>query len=400
MTARDGRRILTLNRGSSSLKFAVFEFARPPRRLLIGKFDRIGLSGSSLTVTDLASRHQDQQLVEIPDHVGCAPLLVEVLDKKTGFTSIGAIAHRVVHGGPSYLEPQPVTPEMLQELRRLAPFDPEHLPPEIGLMESFHLQHPGLLQIACFDTAFHRDLPRVAKLLPLPRHYEAKGIWRYGFHGLSYSYLMEELARVAGEKVAHGRVILAHLGNGASMAAVRDGGSIDTTMAFTPSAGLVMSSRSGDLDPGLAAYLARTEGLSPQQFYEMVSRKSGLLGVSETSSDVRDLLKLEGTDVRAREALGLFCYQARKWLGALTTALGGLETLVFSGGIGENSAVIRARICTGLEFLGLELDAAQNEAHAPIITRAGSRVTVRVMRTDEELHMANLVAQYPANPNS
>jgi acetate kinase len=236
-------------------------------------------------------------------------------------------------------------------------------------------------------------MPRVAKLLPIPRRFDAKGIQRYGFHGLSYAYLMEELARVAGAEAIQGRVILAHLGNGASLAAVRKGKSIDTSMGFTPTAGLPMSTRSGDLDPGLAPYLERTEQITTKQFYEMINHESGLLGVSETSSDMRDLLAREAADVRAAEAVSLFCYQAKKWLGAYAAALGGLDTLVFSAGIGENCPSIRARICEGLGFLGLELHEARNAENAAVISTDASRVAVRVMRTDEELMIARSVGR-------
>jgi acetate kinase len=279
---------------------------------------------------------------------------------------------------------------LLDELHRISPNDPDHLPREIELIETFRQRHPKLPQVACFDTAFHQTMPRVAKLLPIPRRFDAKGIQRYGFHGLSYSYLMEELARLD-TAAAKGRVILAHLGNGASLAAVRNGKSIDTSMGFTPTAGLVMSTRSGDLDPGLAPYLERTEQMTTNQFYEMVNHKSGLLGVSETSSDMRDLLDHEQQDVRAAEAVALFCYQAKKWIGSFTAALGGLDTLVFAGGIGENAPIIRARICEGLGFLGIELNKLRNAETAPVISAQTHRATVRVIRTDEELMIARSV---------
>jgi acetate kinase len=245
--------------------------------------------------------------------------------------------------------------------------------------------------VACFDTAFHRTMPRVARLLPIPRRYDAKGVQRYGFHGLSYAYLMEELARLGDPAATAGRVILAHLGNGASMAAVRDGKSIDTSMGFTPTAGLVMSARSGDLDPGLAPYLGRTERMTTKQFYEMVNHQSGLLGVSETSSDMRDLLAQEAHDIRAAEAVALFCYQAKKWIGAFAAALGGLDTLVFAGGIGENAPSVRARICDGLGFLGVELNESRNVESAGMISTDAGAVTVRVIRTDEDLMIARSV---------
>jgi acetate kinase len=234
-------------------------------------------------------------------------------------------------------------------------------------------------------------MPRVAKLLPIPRRYDAKGIQRYGFHGLSYSYLMEELARLGDPAAKTGRVILAHLGNGASLTAVRDGKSMDTSMGFTPTAGLVMSTRSGDLDPGLAPYLARTEHMTTKQFYDMVNHESGLLGVSEISPDMRDLLEHETQDVRAAEAVALFCYQAKKWIGSFAAALGGLDTLVFAGGIGENAPLVRTRICERLGFLGIELNAARNTENAAVISTETGRVVVRVIRTDEELMIARSV---------
>jgi acetate kinase len=247
--------------------------------------------------------------------------------------------------------------------------------------------------VACFDTAFFHDLPRVARLLSIPRRYEAQGVRRYGFHGLSYAFLMGELGAQAGEQAARGRVILAHLGNGASLAAVHDGEAVDTSMGFTPAAGVPMGTRSGDLDPGLVSYLARSEDMSPQQFDDMINFKSGLLGISETSSDMRELLDREAQDVRAAEAVSLFCYQIRKWIGAFAAALGGLDQLVFAGGVGENAPKVRARICHGLGFLGIDLDETRNEENARLISRAAGRVKVRVIHTDEELMIARSVTR-------
>ena len=385
--------LLTINGGSSSLKYAVFRAAMPPVRLSSGKIERIGLRGATLWVAGASSASLERRPIDAPDHAACVPILVDLLDAQMGFDAIRAIGHRVVHGGPRYHAPARVIPELLAELRRLSPFDPEHLPAEIGLIEAFAAREPQLPQVACFDTAFHHDMPRVAKLLPIPRRYAAQGVRRYGFHGLSYAFLMKELARLQGPAAAAGRVILAHLGNGASLAAVDGGTPVDTSMAFTPTAGLVMSTRSGDLDPGLVAYLARTEGMTPDQFHDMVNARSGLLGVSETSPDVRDLLACERTDVRAAEALALFCYQVRKWIGAFAAVLGGLDTLVFSGGIGENAPTVRARICESLGFLGIALDAARNEAGHTLIAAEGSRVAVCVLRTDEEMEIADAVCR-------
>ena len=385
--------ILTVNGGSSSIKFALFETGDSLRRILDGRIERIGLPDAVFALKGSDPADNFSRGVMAPDHTAAVELLMDWLEQRTGREPLSAVGHRVVHGGPKYWQPQRITPEMVEALRQLSPFDPEHLPGEIRLTEAFHRRFPGLPQIACFDTAFHHDMPRVAQLLPIPRRYEAQGVRRYGFHGLSYAGLMEELERLAGANAANGRVILAHLGNGASMAAVHAGRSIDTTMGLTPAAGLVMSTRSGDVDPGLVAFLARSGEMTPSQFVYMANHESGLLGVSETSSDMRDLLAREGEDVRAAEAVALFCYQAKKWIGAYAAALGGLDTLVFAGGIGENASPVRARICAGLGFLGIELDEARNAQTAGLISTDASRVTVRVIHTDEELMIARSVCR-------
>jgi acetate kinase len=391
--SRESSSVLTINGGSSSIKFALFEAGDSLRRILEGGIERIGLPEATFRVKCSNQADSFSRLVTAPDHAAAVGALMDWIEDRGGPDALIAVGHRVVHGGPKYSEPQQITSEMVEELHRLSPFDPEHLPEEILLTEAFHRRFPDLPQVACFDTAFHHDLPRVARLLPIPRRYEAQGVRRYGFHGLSYAFLMGELGRLAGSEAAEGRVILAHLGNGASLAAVRDGKSIDTSMGFTPTAGLVMSSRSGDLDPGLVSYLARSEQMSATQFQEMVNHASGLLGVSETSSDMRDLLECETKDVRAAEAVALFCYQAKKWIGSFAAALGGLDTLVFTGGIGENAPLIRERICDGLGFLGIELDQKRNATNAPLISPAAGRVKVRVIRTDEELMIARSVTR-------
>ena len=309
--------------------------------------DRIGMSGTNLTFQLPGTNQHDSRSLDASDHKSAAKFLIDWLDEQHGFDTVRAVGHRVVNG-MQHTSPELVTQELLEELHSISPYDPDHLPGEIELIETFRQRNSKLPQVACFDTAFHRTMPRVAKLLPIPRCYDAKGVQRYGFHGLSYAYLMEELARLSDPAATTGRVILAHLGNGASMAAVRDGKSIDTSMSFTPTAGLVMSTRSGDLDPSLFPYFARTEQMTAKQFSVMVNHHSGLLGVSETSSDMRDLLAREAHDIRAAEAVALFCYQAKKWIGAFAAALGGLDTFVFAGGIGENAPLVRARICDGL----------------------------------------------------
>jgi acetate kinase len=360
--------ILTINAGSSSVRFAIFSSGARPARLLDGKLERIGNEAAAVTADRLTQRLRAQTSIAPP----------------------AAIGHRVVHG-MLHTQPERVSPTLLEELRRIAGFDPEHLPREIELIEAMGRNFPDVPQAACFDTAFHRGMPVVATLLPIPRRYAAKGVQRYGFHGLSYTYLMQELARIGDRAASQGRVILAHLGSGASLAAVLDGRCIDTSMGFTPAAGLVMGTRSGDLDPGLMSYLMLTESMDAAQFQIMVNEKSGLIGISETSADVRDLLERETSDSRARDAIAIFCYQARKWIGAFTAALGGVDSLVFSGGIGENAAPVRRRICDGLQCLGIELDDSLNDRHAARISTG--RVAVHVIRTDEESVIASLTAQ-------
>jgi acetate kinase len=390
------RGILTMNRGSSSVKFALYPAGDPTRRLLWGKIDRIGLPGTKLTIQTPTTPPEIKELEAISQE-RAGEVVIDCLERHIDFGTLLAVGHRVVHGGMKHNQPAQVTEALLEDLRFISPFDPEHMPAEIQLIEAFQARHPKLPQIACFDTAFHANMPRVARILPIPRRYDAKGVQRYGFHGLSYSYLMEELARIGGDKVAKGRVILAHLGNGASMAAVRDGIGVDTSMGFTPTAGFPMSTRSGDLDPGLVWYLADQYHLTPKQFHDMVNQESGLMGVSEISPDMRDLFAREKEDVRAAEAVALFCYQVKKWIGSFAAALGGVDTLVFCAGIGENQSVVRARICEGLKFLGIHLDEALNLANADIISKPGCTATVRVIKTDEEKMIARIVSRMMAS---
>jgi acetate kinase len=385
--------ILTINGGSSSLKFALFTMADRPNRCLSGRVERIGMPGSRLVVAD-ADGHQVDMAGEVRDQAEAVALLGHRLGSLVGPENLAVVGHRVVHGGNRFYHPELITPEILEALHKIVPYDPDHLPGEIGAIEAFLHLDPELPQVACFDTGFHHDLPRVAQIIAIPRRYEAAGVRRYGFHGLSYAYLMEELARVAGPEAARGRVILAHLGSGASLAAVRDGRCLETTMGPTPTSGLVMGTRCGDLDPGLVRFLMRSGGLTLDQFHDLVNHESGLLGVSETSPDFRDLVARQEVDVRAAEAVALFCYRAKTGLGAMAAALGGLDTLVFAGGIGENSPEARRRICEGMEFLGITLDRRRNEAGAPLISTDDGRVAVRVIRTDEESMIARAAAEF------
>ncbi len=377
------QRILTINGGSSSIKFALFD-GSDCRRLFKGAIERIGLAGASIRIKGNGIDVFRQ--IDVRDHAAAVALLLESVD----CDELSAVGHRVVHGGPRYAKPQKITVEMIADLKDLSPFDPEHMPEEIMLIEVFQRRFPDLIQVACFDTAFHRDLPHVSAMLPIPRRFSERGIRRYGFHGLSYQFLMEELARLGDPACKSGRVILAHLGNGASLAAVHSGKPVDTSMSFTPASGIMMGTRSGDMDPGIASYLMQREGLTLEGYTRLVNHESGLLGVSGTSSDMRDLLMREESDVRAFEAIALFCHQLKKYIGAYAAALGGLDTLVFSGGMGENAPAIRSRVCDGLAFLGIEIDEVHNEKNDPLISCG--RVIVRVMRTDEELMIAKSVS--------
>jgi acetate kinase len=389
--------VLTINAGSSSIRFAFYGSGSKPAKIQHGKIERIGEAGGALEVSAGSGKKPERVPLEAGSFRAAVDSLLKWLESQPRFAEVTAVGHRVVHG-MTHTQPARVTPGLLEELKAAVPYDPEHLPQEIELIETLGRRFPRLAQVACFDTAFHRTMPRVATILPIPRRYESKGVRRYGFHGLSYTYLLQELGRLGDGACKHGRVILAHLGNGASIAAVRDGRSIDTSMAFTPAAGFPMSTRSGDLDPGVLTFLATSEGCTAAALQKMMNHEAGLLGISETSSDVRDLLAREREDVRAAEAIGVFCYQTKKWIAAFAGALGGLDTLVFAGGIGENSAPVRARICEGLQFIGLELDESRNREHAPVISGTASRVAVRVIATDEESVIARMTAETLTRP--
>jgi acetate kinase len=385
--------LLTINGGSSSIKFALFSSAPDPARLLTGQIERIGTPDAKLTATSTGSKQPISRPVPASTFRDGVQAILTFLNDQPTKPNLSAIGHRVVHGGMRLLDNQRITPDLIAELRRSEPLDLAHLPREIALIEGFHDAFPAIPQIACFDTAFHRNMPHVAQLLPIPHRYQAAGLRRFGFHGLSYTYLMSELAKLD-PSAANGRVILAHLGSGASMAAVNQNKPIDTTMAFTPTSGLVMSTRPGDIDPGLLVYLMNDQKLSTEQTDKFISRQCGLLGVSETSADIRDLLAARAKappDPRAADAIDLFCYSAKKHLAALTAALGGLDTLIFSAGIGEHAPEIRAQICTGLDFLGLHLDSEKNSQNADIVSTDDSRVIIRVIPTDEEIVIARTV---------
>ncbi len=388
--------ILTVNAGSSSIKFDLFE-TEDLKKLFEATVKNIGSPSANIVITNTSNSDKISHEVTAPDHAAAAEILANWLNQQASPDTVTAIGHRIVHGGPKYFEPCVINDELVTNLRNLTLFDPEHLPIEVQLIETFQKLIPGAKQVACFDTAFHHNLPNVARLLPIPRRYEAQGLRRYGFHGLSYSYTLQELRRLAGQEVADGRIIIAHLGSGASLAAVHHGQSIDTTMGLTPTSGVPMSTRSGDLDPGLALYLAESEHMDARQFNNLVNFQSGLLGISETSADMKELLDREAEDNRAKDAIDMFCYQVKKSIGGLAAALGGLDALVFTGGIGEDAPKIRARICDGLQFLGIQLNEPQNLTNANIISADSGKIEVRIIHANEALVIAQNVKQIVAN---
>lgn len=382
--------VLTINGGSSTIKFGVFTVGSHPIRVISGNVSRIKNEKSNFTYFDEVADQEKSRQIKVSDNASAAFFILDWLKDKIDFSLIKSVGHRIVHG-MNHFNPEKVTPKIIKELTRFIPSDPEHLPRELELIKVFSRRYPKLLQIVFFDTEFHKAMPTKARRFPIPRRFFDMGIQRYGFHGLSYAYLMGELSRIYNVKKYRGRVILAHLGHGASFAAVKNGASVDTSMGFTPAGGIMMGTRPGDLDPGVIDSMMKHDHLSLKKLNEIINRESGLIGVSKLSSDMQTLIKNKSKNRYAREAIELFCYQAKKSIGSFAAALGGLDMLVFSAGIGENSSYIRAEICSGLKFLGIDLDESKNNKNELIISKSGSFVTVRVIHTDEELYMANLM---------
>ncbi len=391
MSERDaeaGPLILTINTGSSSLKAALFQFGAQEKLLFSATAERIGRPGSQLRVAGGRGEVLLEQQDELRSHEAALETLLSWLQEHGPKRPYAAAGHRIVHGGSRFTEPQRMSNVMLDAIEKLVPVDPDHLPQALAAVRALQRLRPELLQVACFDTAFHRQMPRVAQLYALPRSLLDEGLIRYGFHGISYEFIMQKLRTEVAAAEANGRVIVAHLGSGASIAAISAGVSVDTTMGFTPTGGIVMGTRSGDLDPGVLLYLLQARGMTPAALSELVNKRAGLLGVSGVSADMRDLLACEDSDAHAAEAIELFCYSAAKAIASLCVAMDGVNTLIFTAGVGEHAAPVRQRICDRLGFLGIRLDIDQNNAHAAIISAAESRVTVRVMHTDEELMIA------------
>lgn len=380
--------ILTLNAGSSSLKFAIFAGRRAPRRLWSGAIEKIGLPDARFRLSDARGTRVLDQGGRIATHVEALERLMNAIDRDVDGPPLGAVGHRIVHGGPECDCPKRVTPAILDRLKRLTPLAPMHLPANIAGIEAVAAARPDLAQVACFDTSFHHDLPRIARLSGLPRALQDAGYRRYGFHGLSYEFILRALS-ADGIDVARERIVVAHLGNGASMCAIRNGQSVETTMGFSTIAGLPMGTRSGDVDPGLLLYLMIENGMTPQDLTRLFYTESGLLGLSGISRNMHELL--ENDAAAAAEAVDYFCHHARRHLAGLTASLGGLDRLVFTGGIGANSWQVRAAICQGLGYLGVTLDQGSNARGAKVISVSRGSVVVEARQTDEEAMIAGHV---------
>lgn len=387
MTPALAGRVLTLNTGSSSLKVALYDYAESESLILTANAERIGMSSGAIRICEASGAPAITLSGDLRDHRAALARVFAWLAQHNLDQPLAVVGHRVVFGGPHFRAPVVITTVLREALRALVPFDPEHLPQALDAMEFMREHDSKVLQVACFDTAFHRDLPAVAQKYALPPKYFADGILRYGFHGLSYQYIVQSLRALDGA-LAEGRVIVAHLGNGASMAAILDGRCLDTSMGFTPDSGLVMGTRAGDIDPGALLQVLALNAMDPSAVKVLINQHSGLLGVSGSSADMQELLATESGDPRAAEAIALFCYRAKKYLGAYVAVLGGLDVLVFTGGIGEHAAPVRERICAGLECLGIQLDPHRNQRGEAIISTTNSPVKVRVIPTDEGLMIA------------
>ena len=385
--------VLTINAGSSSIKFGLFARTEAdPEPALTGQIEKLG-GAPRLKAADGAGREivrRDLAPAEAADHASAMATIIAQIAQQAPGAAISAVGHRVVHGGPNYAAPMVLTPALLDELDAFSPFAPLHQPHNLAGVRGAMKAFPDAVQVACFDTAFHRNHPFVNDTFALPRRYYEKGVRRYGFHGLSYEFVSGELARIA-PHLAAGRVVIAHLGSGASMCGLLGGRSIASTMGFSAVDGLPMGTRSGQLDPGVLLYLMDQEGMSAKQISDLLYKESGLLGMSGISNDMREL-EASGAPA-AREAIDYFVFRIRRELGAMAAALGGLDAVVFAGGIGENAVTIRARICEGMGWIGLELDPGRNADNAQVLSTEFSRVRVLRIPTNEEIVIARAAAR-------
>jgi acetate kinase len=382
--------LLILNAGSSSLKFSVFRDGDPPELFLHGQLESL-LTQPKFTVCDVAGSQIDERTWPANSTLSHTEAIEYLFDwgrgGRLGSLKVSAAGHRVVHGGVKYTAPVLIDGDVIEELEALIPLAPLHQPHNLAAIRAVSQHAPTLPQVACFDTSFHRTQPTVAQRFAIPRYLTEVGVQRYGFHGLSYEYVTSKLAEYD-PVAANGLTIVAHLGNGVSLCAIEGGNSVATTMSFTPLDGLPMGTRCGSIDPGVLLYLMNEHGMDSHALEQLLTRESGLLGVSGISSDMRILLDNEAKDSRAAEAIELFVYRVSREVGSLAAALGGLDAIVFTGGIGEHAASIRARICDASRWLGLDFDSDSNEQGGPRISRTNSRVSAWVIPTNEELMIA------------
>ena len=401
---REERFILIINGGSSSIKFALYEKHEELKQIISGSITNIGSANAAFTIKEGDSGNSIKQKIDASNFHAAAISFIDWLEKQEWFEHVNVIGHRVVHG-MKHTAPEVINNDLIKELNSISNYDPDHLPAEIEIIQIIQKKHPQLLQVACFDTAFHTTIPAVAKTFAIPKKYYDEGIQRYGFHGISYSFLMQELKK-KNEAEANGKIILAHLGSGASIAAVKDGKCIDTSMGFTPAGGVMMSTRSGDLDPGVAWFFMQ-QGTDAKAFNNLINHQSGLLGISGISGDMHVLLQQEkparpagGENKDAALAIDIFCYQIKKYIGAYMAALGGLDVLVFSGGIGENAPLIRSRICAAFEYAGIHLNEEKNNKNKVVISDDLSKIKVYIIQTNEELMIAGFCIDFLKKNNN
>lgn len=376
------KKIITINAGSSSLKVSLFDSAEEDA-YASATVEGIGV-GQAIFVPEIDGTKRTENIVSDNHHQAAATIkswLQSTLDEGD---TIGAAAYRVVHGGDRYKDAIAIDDDIVSYMESIAPLAPNHMPPAVACIRAFREVYPNILHVACFDTAFFHDIPDVARTLPLPKRLRDQGLRRYGFHGISYDYLLGDLQRKESEDVANGRVIICHLGSGASIAAIKGGGPVDMSMGLTPASGIIMSTRCGDIDPGVLDFLLKEEGATADSIRNTLYKESGLLGISETTADMRQLISDSESDPRAKLAIDIFCYTIRKRIGSYTAALGGVDAIVFSAGIGERSAPIRRQVLDGLEYLGVEVDQERNDQNKRLISSDGSAVKVYVIPTRED----------------
>jgi acetate kinase len=389
--------IVAINSGSSSLKLSLFSCIHSLQHIYAAKITGIGKSNCLLSVTDADKKEVYINPVKLNSDEEAAELIAEWLQQQDRQYIIVGIGHRVVHGGLQFHEPELIDSSFLAELKEIESLAPLHLPSAIAIMKVFRCSFPGITQVACFDTAFHSEMPFEARHYAIPRSFWAEGVVRYGFHGISCEYIMQQLQSYD-PLVDQKKIIIAHLGSGCSMTAVKDGHSIDNTMGFSPAGGLVMNTRGGDMDPGVLVYLLQEKKMDAEQLMTLFNKDSGLKAIAGSNYTMEKLLEEERSNPRAAQALNIFCYHAKKQIGALAAALGGVDIIVFTGGIGEHAASVRKKICGDLDWMGVRLDDELNEQGERIITKDTGKVQVQVIPANEEIviarHVKKCLLQY------